>query len=83
MPDDLQKLIRDIFQTHTETELDCAQCECQFHSLAELVHSGAALHEILPAVQQHLDCCADCQEEFGALLAVIHVEPGSLSRAAS
>lgn len=42
--------------------------------LAELVAAGVDPRDLLPAVEEHIICCADCREEFEALLAIIRAE---------
>lgn len=70
--DQLHKLIACIFDQHADNDpIDCETCGLQFHRLAELVASGASVHELLPEVQQHLACCSECSEEFHALLSII------------
>ena len=76
----IKRLITAIFTVHQETSIDCETCAQQFDCLVELVSRGANLRELLPAVEEHLDCCADCREEFDALMAIIHAEnEGKLS----
>jgi hypothetical protein len=48
--------------------------------MVENVAAGAKLADLLPAVEAHLRCCADCREEFEALLVIIRAEnSGQLS----
>ncbi len=70
----LQKLIEAIFQNHQDGGLDCERCSAQFDCLVEKVCAGAALRDLLPAVEAHLECCPDCREEYEALLAIIRAE---------
>jgi len=42
--------------------------------LAEQVAQGADMHVLWPAVENHLECCAECREEFEALLAIVRAE---------
>lgn len=74
MDERLKKLLDCIFDTHAETTLDCETCGSQFHSLADMVAAGANVSQILPAVQEHLACCPDCNEEFQALVSMIMTE---------
>jgi hypothetical protein len=68
----LHTLLDSIFNVHAEGGLmDCEGCGCQLDHLAELVAEGADLHQLLPAVEAHLQCCQDCREEFEALVAII------------
>lgn len=76
MRESLDNLLRFILNTHEEQHdcIDCETCNQQFDSLAEQVAQGADLHALLPAVEAHLACCADCREEFEALVAIIRAE---------
>lgn len=70
----LRKLIEAIFEVHQDGGMDCETCAAQFDCLAEKVAAGANLHDLLPEVEAHLECCADCREEYNALLAIIRAE---------
>jgi hypothetical protein len=74
----LDNLLRFILNTHEEQHecIDCETCNQQFDCLAEQVALGADVHDLLPAVEAHLACCADCREEFEALVAIIRAENG-------
>ena len=73
-PYDLRKLLDYIFSTHPGHNITCDECEREFHCLAERVAAGENLGGLLPAVEAHLECCADCREEFEGLLAVVRAE---------
>jgi hypothetical protein len=71
----LKRLLTAIFTVHQSDEpLDCETCSQQFDCLVEMVDKGANLRDILPAVEEHLRCCPDCNEEFQALAAIIRAE---------
>jgi hypothetical protein len=70
----LRKLINCIFDSHLDTIIDCETCSQQFVCLADLVASGIDTAQLLPAVQEHIDCCPDCFEEFHALVTVLSAE---------
>ncbi len=72
--DQIQKLINCIFDTHSDGGIDCETCSKQFNCLVELVAAGTELNQLLPAVEQHLQCCPDCREEFQALLSILVAE---------
>lgn len=73
--DRLQRLISAIFTVHQyEEEMDCERCSQQFDCLVELVMRGSDLRQLLPAVEEHLRCCPDCNEEFQALVSIIRAE---------
>ena len=49
-------------------ELSCQQCFDHLDHFAELSLVGKSAGEAMPLVQDHLEHCADCREEFEALL---------------
>lgn len=77
----LKRLLNAIFTIHQyEEQIDCETCSQQFECLVEMVNTGANLGDLLPAVEEHLRCCPDCNEEFQALAAIIRAESsGALS----
>ncbi len=66
-------LLQEILAMH-ESDVDCECCGDQLERLAEMVAAGQDIKAILPAVQAHLECCADCREEFEALLCIVRAE---------
>lgn len=72
----IQKLIKDIFDTHNDDDavMDCESCAGHLCNLAELVSAGADLCQLIPAVEAHLKCCPDCREEWNALVCIIRAE---------
>ncbi len=64
------RLLQEILDLH-ESEMDCETCNEQLDCLAELAAVGHDPKKLLPAVQAHLECCADCREEFEALLCIL------------
>lgn len=65
--DTLKKMILGIGSTRPD-EIGCDECFEQLDRFAELVLAGKPAAEALPLVQDHLDRCMDCREEFEALL---------------
>jgi hypothetical protein len=73
--DRLKRLLSAIFTVHqADEQIDCETCSQQFECLVEMVNNGANLRELLPAVEEHLRCCPDCNEEFQALMAILRAE---------
>lgn len=72
----LKRLITAIFNVHQTEMIDCQTCADQFDCLIDLVNQGAKLRDLLPAVEDHLRCCPDCNEEFQALAAILRAETG-------
>ena len=52
-------------------EIGCDECFEQLDRFAELVLACKNAAEALPLVQDHLNRCRDCHEEFEALLAAL------------
>jgi hypothetical protein len=66
-PDDLDKLMRMIAQTREE-EISCDECFEQLDRFVEMRLSGLDAAAAMPLVQDHLEKCGDCREEFEMLL---------------
>jgi hypothetical protein len=64
---DLKKMVRSIANTHPD-EIGCDECFEQVDRFAELKLLGKDAAEAMPLVQDHLDRCGGCREEFEALL---------------
>ena len=80
MDEQLDKLIKAIFDVHQDDDIDCETCSVQLNCLAELVANGAEMRHLVPAVEAHLQCCPDCREEYQALLCIVRAElKGQLS----
>ena len=68
--DVLKKMVRSIATTHDE-ELGCEDCFQELDQFAELELKDKNAAEALPLVQQHLDRCGNCREEFEAFMEAI------------
>ena len=68
--DSLKKLVREILAT-TPDEIGCDECFDQLDCFVELELAGRSAPEALPLVHKHLERCANCREEFEALLAAL------------
>jgi predicted anti-sigma-YlaC factor YlaD len=73
----LLAVVEAIFAVHAG-EIDCEGCGAEMPRLVELVEKGEDPAILLPAVQEHLNHCRDCREEFEALLAIIKAENAGL-----
>lgn len=49
-------------------ELDCGHCNDELDHFIEMKLSGMKTSEAMPLVQQHLDRCKACREEYEVLL---------------
>jgi hypothetical protein len=64
--------------TLREDELNCQQCFERLDDFAELHLVGKSAAQAMPLVQDHLERCTDCREEFEALVIALK-GAGSLS----
>lgn len=63
----IKGIVRGIMSTR-EDELTCGECYQLVGRFAESTLAGADPAQAMPHVQNHLDRCDDCREEFRALL---------------
>lgn len=66
-PEFLKKIVTKVANTRPD-EISCDECFEQLDEFAEQVLSGKPVGEAMPLVQDHLERCHDCREEFEALL---------------
>jgi hypothetical protein len=66
-PDVLKGMVRSILTTRPD-EIGCDECFEQLDRFIELTLTGMDAAQAMPLVQDHLDRCGDCREEFEALL---------------
>ena len=66
-PEVVKRMVRGIASTRVD-EIDCDACFEQVDRFAEMVLDGRDAAGALPLVQDHLNRCDDCREEFEALL---------------
>jgi hypothetical protein len=52
-----------------EVEIGCDECFEQLDRFVEMKLSGLDAAQAMPLVQEHLEICGECREEFEALLA--------------
>jgi hypothetical protein len=69
-PKSLKKMVRMVAATRP-VEIGCDECFQQLDRFVEEVLAGRNAAEAMPLVQEHLDRCDDCREEFEALLAAL------------
>jgi len=75
-PDQLAQMVSMVAATRPD-EIGCDACYEQLDRLADLHLAGKNAAEAMPLVQDHLDRCGDCREEFEALLAALKAEAES------
>jgi len=54
-----------------DDEISCDECGERLSEFAELTLAGKEARDAIPLVQDHLDRCTECREEFEALLDVL------------
>jgi hypothetical protein len=69
-PAALKRMVRNILTTRPD-EIGCDECFEQLDRFVEMKLAGKSAAEAMPLVQDHLEHCADCREEFEALLAAL------------
>jgi hypothetical protein len=72
--EELKAMLRKIGQSQ-EIELTCGEVFDLLDQYAEMAANGEDVIKLMPLVRQHLDMCADCREEFEALLKVLQSSP--------
>ena len=65
--DVIRKMMRSIHLTH-QHELTCGECFNEIDRFAELELTGKKPGEAMPLVQEHLERCGNCKDEYEALL---------------
>ncbi len=75
-PEDLGKLARALDMTR-EDEIGCDECFQQLDRFVEMELAGRDAAAAMPLVQDHLEKCGDCREEYEALLRALRAEQES------
>jgi len=63
----IQKMLHSVRSTR-DHELDCGHCYDELDLFIEMKLSGKNAAEAMPLVQEHLDRCPPCREEYEVLL---------------
>lgn len=69
-PDVLKEMARGIMTARPD-EIGCAECFEQMDQFVEIKLAGKNAADAMPLVQDHLNRCRDCKEEFEALLTAL------------
>lgn len=72
----LRKTLLMLEQTREE-EYSCDEVYQLLDQYAEAVQRGENPAHLMPLVKYHLDLCADCREEYEALLRILEVSPSA------
>jgi hypothetical protein len=67
----MEKMLAMLSNTR-DVELTCDDVFALLDQFTELAAQGEDVSELMPLVQQHLDMCADCREEYKVLESIIH-----------
>ena len=75
--DKLKNMVRGVARTQ-EIEYSCEDVYQLLDEFTEAVAQGKDVATLMPLVQQHLEMCPDCREEFEALLRIVRAtQPGA------
>jgi hypothetical protein len=74
--DIFKMLLREIAETR-EVEIGCDECFEQVDRFVEMKLSGLNTAQAMPLVQEHLEICGECREEFEALLLALGAKEGA------
>ncbi len=70
----IKRMVRNVLTTRPD-EIGCAECLERMDRFVEMELAGKRPAEAMPLVEDHLNRCRDCREEFVALLeALRHLE---------
>jgi hypothetical protein len=69
-PAALKRMVQNILTARPD-EIGCDECFEQLDRFVEMTLAGKNAAEAMPLVQDHLEHCGDCREEFEALLAAL------------
>ena len=69
-PAKLKQMVLNVLNTRPD-EIGCDECFEELDHFVEMKLAGKNAAEAMPLVQDHLERCHDCREEFEALLAAL------------
>jgi hypothetical protein len=72
-PGKLKRMVRDMLATSAD-EIGCDECFEQLDRFVDLEPAGKRAAEALPLVQDHLNRCHNCREEFEVLLTALRAD---------
>ena len=64
---EIKRMVRNILTARPD-EIGCEECLARMDRFVEMKLDGKDPSEAMPLVQDHLQRCRDCHEEFEALL---------------
>ena len=71
----LKRMVHNVLTTRPD-EIGCGECFEQLDRFIEVTLAGKNAAEAMPLVQDHLERCRDCREEFEALLVALRALTG-------
>ena len=74
-----RRLVEMIKQTQPE-EFTCEEVFAQLDQFADALERGDDVSALMPMIRSHLEICADCKEEFEALLRMLQGHPADPQR---
>jgi predicted component of type VI protein secretion system len=66
----MQKMMAMLSNTQ-DVELTCDDVFAVLDQFAELAAQGENVAQLMPLIQQHLDMCEDCREEYKVLKSIV------------
>ena len=69
--DIFRAVIKEIAETREGEEIGCDECFEQVDRFIEMDLSGLNVAQAMPLVQEHLQMCGECREEYEALLTAL------------
>jgi hypothetical protein len=72
-PEVMEGMLKMLADT-SQDEISCDQVLEVLAEYAEMAQRGEDVVHLLPLVQQHLELCADCHEEYEILLRALDLE---------
>ncbi len=70
----LKNIVRAIAKTRP-VEIGCDECFEELDRFVEMKLEGKNVSEAMPLVEEHLERCGNCREEFEALLLALQATP--------
>jgi hypothetical protein len=70
----VHKLLRMLISTQ-EVEYSCDEVYHLLDQYAEMVARGEDAGQLMPLINNHLDLCKDCHEEYDALILILEAVP--------
>jgi predicted component of type VI protein secretion system len=67
----MQKMMAMLSNTQ-DVELTCDDVFAVLDQFAELAARGENVAQLMPLIQQHLDMCEDCRDEYKVLKSIVH-----------